>query len=120
MAIDLDKLSNHLEDALERARSLAEQRGQAQIAPVHMLYVLLDGESALAAMLEHAGVACAPLLDAFAARLNKEPRESLHAGKRPVASRSLRELIEKSFEKMGQRGAERAEPIDFLLAAVDS
>ena len=55
MAIDLDKLSGELEDALERARLLAEQRQQAQITPVHMLYVLLDGESALAAGLEKVG-----------------------------------------------------------------
>src|SRR5208283_3241770 len=119
MAIDLDKLSGELEDALERARLLAEQRRQAQITPVHMLYVLLDGESALAAGLEKAGIACGALLESFATRLNKEGTNKLEPGKRPVASRALRELIEKSFEKMAARGAEAAEPIDFVLAAVD-
>src|SRR5271157_4191257 len=119
MAIDLDKLSSELEDALERARLLAEQRQQAQITPVHMLYVLLDGESALAAALEKAGIACDALLESFSTRLNKEGTNKLEPGKRPVASRALRELIEKSFEKMARRGAETAEPIDFVLAAVD-
>jgi ATP-dependent Clp protease ATP-binding subunit ClpB len=118
MAIDLDKLSHELEDALERARLLAEQRQQAQITPVHMLFVLLD-KSPLADMLERSGVACAALLDAFAGRLNKESNRTLEPGKRPVASRSLRDLIEKSFEKMSARGADRAEAIDFVLAAVD-
>jgi ATP-dependent Clp protease ATP-binding subunit ClpB len=121
MAIDLDKISNELEEALERARVLAERRQHAQITPAHMLYVMLDQESPLAAMLEKSGVACAPLLDTLSTRLNKgEGTHKLEAGKRPSASRSLRDLIEKSFEKMAARGAERAEPVDFLQAAVDS
>ncbi|HEY6370010.1 MAG TPA: AAA family ATPase [Candidatus Sulfotelmatobacter sp.] len=121
MAIDLDKISNELEEALEQARVLAERRQHAQITPGHMLYVMIDKESPLAAMLEKSGVACAPLLDALSTRLNKgEGTHKLEAGKRPSASRSLRDLIEKSFEKMSVRGAERAEPVDFLQAAVDS
>jgi ATP-dependent Clp protease ATP-binding subunit ClpB len=120
MAIDLDKFSSDLEDALERARLLAEQRQQAYIAPLHMLYVLLDGDSSLAASLDHAGVAGGSLLELFATRLNKlEGQQKLEPGKRPVASRALRELIEKSFTEMEERGAERAEPIDFLLASVE-
>src|SRR5579872_4574235 len=118
MAIDLDKLSSELEDALERARLLAEKRQQAQITPVHMLYVLLE-DSALAGTLEKAGVSCGPLLEAFSTRLNKEKHAKLEPGRRPVASRALRDLIEKSFDVMNRRGAERAEPIDFVLAAVE-
>ncbi len=120
MAIDLDRLSSELEDALERARLLAERRQQAQITPVHMLYVLLDGGSGLAARLEKTGISCEALLDALSTQLNREPSNSLAEGKRPVASRALRELIEKSFEKTSERGAERAEAIDFVLAAVES
>src|ERR1017187_10434172 len=120
MAFDLDKLSSEMEDALERARLLAEQRHQATITPFHMIYVLLDNGTPLAAILEKAGTACAPLLDMLAERLNKaENTRALEPGKRPTASRSLRELIEKSFEKMNARGAEMAEPIDFLAAALE-
>ena len=120
MAINLDKISNELEDALERARLLAEQRQQAQITPFHLLYVLLENESPLAAMLEKAGVACAPLLDSLASNLGKgvDPGK-LTPGRRPTASRALRDLLEKSFLKMEQRGVEMAEPIDFVLAAVE-
>jgi ATP-dependent Clp protease ATP-binding subunit ClpB len=117
--IDLDKLSNELEDALERSRLLAEQRKQAQITPVHMLFVLLDSGSALSATLEKAGIAIAPLLDAFSTRLNRESVKTLEPGRRPVASRSLRDLIERSFAKMAEREADRAEPVDFVLAAVE-
>ena len=119
MAMNLDKLSSELEDALERARLLAEQRRQAQIGPVHMLYVLLDQGSALSATLDRAGVAVTPLLEAFTIRLNKEAPRELEPGRRPTASKQLRDLIEKSFDMMQQRGAERAEPLDFVLAAVD-
>ncbi len=119
MAMDLDKISNELEEALERARILAEQRQQAQITPLHMLYVLLDNESPLAAMLEKSGVASSALLETFATRLNKEKNSKLDPGRRPTASTALRNLIEKSFDMMGRRGAERAEPIDIVMAAVE-
>ena len=120
MAINLDKISNELEDALERARMLAEQRQQAQISPFHVLFVLLENESPLAAMLEKAGVACGPLLDSLADSLGKaDGAAKLQPGRRPTASSPLRNLLEKAFLKMEQRGAEMAEPIDFVLAAVE-
>ena len=121
MALNLDKLSGNYEEALERARLLAEKRQQAQITPFHLLYVVLETDGAIAAVLEKAGVACAGLLEMLAGRLNKvEGMQKLEPGRRPVASRPLRELIEKSFEKMEQRGAEMAEPLDFVMAMLDS
>ena len=119
MAIDLDKISNELEEALERSRMLAEQRKQAQITPLHMLFVLLDAESPLAAVLDKSGIAVDALLETFATRLNTERNSPLEPGRRPTASSALRNLIEKSFEMMERRGAERAEPIDFVMAAVE-
>src|SRR5438128_8928530 len=101
MAIDLDKISGDLEEKLEQARLLAEQRQHALIMPAHMIYVLLDKESSTAAMLEKSGVACGPLLDSLSLRLNMaEGISKLDPGKRPTASRALRDLLEKSFEKM--------------------
>jgi ATP-dependent Clp protease ATP-binding subunit ClpB len=119
MALDLDKLSGDLEDALERARLLAERRQQSLITPFHMMFVLLENGGPLAAVVERAGASCEALLDAMAARLNHEGVQKLEPGKRPTASRSLRQLIEKSFAKMEERGAERAEPVDFLQAALE-
>jgi len=118
MALNLDKLSGGLEDGLERARLLAEQREQSLIMPVHLLYVLIDADTKLAGLLDRNGVARESLLEALAARLNKLVGiAKLPPGKRPTASRSLREMLEKSFEMMEQRGAEMAEPIDFIMAA---
>jgi ATP-dependent Clp protease ATP-binding subunit ClpB len=121
MALNLDKLSSNYEDALERARLLAEKRQQSQISPLHLLYVILEADSQIAAVLEKAGVAGAQLLDMLAGRLNQaDGFAKLEPGRRPVASRPLRELIEKSFDHMEQRGAEMAEPIDFVMALLDS
>ena len=120
MAIDLNKLSNELEDALEQARMLSEQRQQALITPAQMLYVLFDKESALSATLARGGIACDALLDKLAARGSNGRDQKLEPGKRPVASKLLRDLIEKSFAKMEARGAETVSPIDFVLAVIDS
>ena len=121
MALNLDKLSGNYEDALERARLLAEKRQQSLITPFHLLYVVLETDGPIAAVLEKAGVGCAGLLEMLAGRLNKvDGMQKLEPGRRPVASRPLRELIEKSFEKMEQRGAEMAEPVDFVMAMLDS
>lgn len=114
MAIPLDKLSPELEDALERARHFAEERKHGSIAPEHLLFVLLDEETSMAAMLERAGVSTTPVLAALTARVNKLPKNTLEPGRRPVASRGLRDLIEHSFEQMEARNAETVEPVDFL------
>jgi ATP-dependent Clp protease ATP-binding subunit ClpB len=121
MALNLDKLSGNYEDALEHARLLAEKRRQSQITPLHLLYVILEADSQIGAVLERAGVASAQLLQILADRLNQaDASQKLEPGRRPVASRPLRQLIEKSFAHMEQRGAEMAEPADFVMALLDS
>jgi ATP-dependent Clp protease ATP-binding subunit ClpB len=119
LAIDLNKLSEELEDALEQARMLAEQQRQAFIFPAHMLYALLNHQSSLAGVLERAGVACPALLDVLAGGFNGQQQEKLQPGKRPVAAKTLRALIEKSFEKMEARSAVTASALDFLLVALE-
>jgi ATP-dependent Clp protease ATP-binding subunit ClpB len=114
MAIALDKLSLDFESALDRARLFAEERRHGSIAPEHLLFILLDEETAMTSRLAQAGVSIAPALAALTARLNRLPRSTLEPARRPVASRGLRDLIERSFEVMEGRGAETVEPIDFL------
>lgn len=116
MSIPLDKLSTDFESALDRSRLFAEERKHASIASEHLLYVLFDGETVTAAHLVRAGVSSALVLATLTARLNKFPQGTLEQGRRPVASRGLRELIERSFQEMEARGAEIAEPVDFVQA----
>ena len=119
MSIDLNKLSNDLENALERARFRAESQGRAVISPLDSIHVLLDDEGVLSPLLDRAGLTRKTVLGALEERFSKETERRLEPGKRPVASTSLRNLIEQSFIKTAERGAEIAEPIDLLLAALE-
>jgi ATP-dependent Clp protease ATP-binding subunit ClpB len=119
MALDLSRLSDAMEIALEEARLLAERRKQSLIQPEHLLYTLFDHDSSLYATLERGGIACGALLDALALRVNQSANGKLDPGRRPVASQALRKLLERSFERANDRKAASAEPIDVLLAAVD-
>src|SRR5437016_622619 len=119
--MDLDKLSNQLETALEQAREFAESRRHASITPEHLLTVLCEPGSDLVPLLEQAGLDSGRLLQIFAdalARAQNVPK--LEPGQRAKASPSLRVLIEKSFHEMEIRGADRAHPVDLLMAAMDS
>jgi ATP-dependent Clp protease ATP-binding subunit ClpB len=117
MAIPLDKLSPALENALERAQRFAEERKHGSIAPEHLLFVLFDEGTPLTAQLAKAGLSTAALLSTLTMKINRLPGNTLDQGRRPVASRALREGIEKSFAEMEARGAETVEPIDFVIAA---
>ena len=116
MVIPLDKLSADFESALDHARLFAEERKHASIAPEHLLFVLLDQDTATTTHLARAGVTVAPVLAALALRLNRLPRNTLDPSRRPVASHGLRDLVECSFREMEIRGAETVEPVDFLQA----
>src|SRR5579884_546988 len=119
MQLDLSALSDAMEQALEQARLLAAERQQALIQPEHLLYTLLDHESSLYALLERNGIAVGPLLDALATRLNKATSGRLEPGRRPVASRALRNLLERSFALAAERNSPSVDPIYAVLAAVD-
>ncbi|HLJ88283.1 MAG TPA: AAA family ATPase [Candidatus Angelobacter sp.] len=120
MAINLDQLSPNFEDALERSRLLAETRGHSQIAPEHLLYTILEGDSDVVALCKRAGVQTGEVMKILAQRLGGEriAAAKLEPGTRPTASRALRTLIEKSFLEMQSRQAERAEPLDFVAAVM--
>ncbi len=97
MAINLDQLSPNFEDALERSRLLAETRGHSQIAPEHLLYTILEGDSDVVALCKRAGVQTGEVMKILAQRLGGEriAAAKLEPGTRPTASRALRTLIEK-------------------------
>jgi len=116
MPIALDKLSPALEEALERARLFAEQREHATIAPDHLLYVLFDDETPLTERFAKFGISTAQILNLLTANINLLPHNTLEPGRRPVASRPLRDLIEKSFEEMEACSAETVEPLHFILS----
>jgi len=119
MALRLDKLSNSFEDALEHSRLVAEQRQHAEISPEHLLYVILDSDAFVPGFLDRAGVSVSSILAAVTQRLNASTFPKLEDGRRPSASRALRQLIEHCFSEMESGGNEIVEPIDFVKAVTN-
>src|SRR5262245_6323383 len=115
--MELDKLSLEFDRALEDARHFAERRGEALIAPFHLLHVMLENNGALAPMVEKQNLDRARLLDLLAT--NEERGTRLEAGKRPIAGKALRDLIELAFNLADRRRAELVEPVDLLAAALE-
>jgi ATP-dependent Clp protease ATP-binding subunit ClpB len=117
--MDLDKLSPEVESALELARDLAEQRQEESIAPAHLINALVRGERLLAPILRQSG-ADPTRLEALTAGTSAKISGRLARGQRAKASPELRDLIEHSFAHMSARGAESAEGIDCLMAALET
>jgi ATP-dependent Clp protease ATP-binding subunit ClpB len=117
--MELDKLSLEFERALEDARHFAERRGEAFITPIHLLHVMLDTGGALAAMADKQNLNRAHALDLLLAKASEERAVKLAPGKRPVAGRALRDLIDLAFEVAERRNSELVEPADFLTAALE-
>jgi ATP-dependent Clp protease ATP-binding subunit ClpB len=117
--MELDKLSLEFERALEDARHFSERRGEAFISPIHLLHVMLDTGGALAAMADKQNLNRAHALDLLLAKASEERAVKLAPGKRPVAGRALRNLIDLAFEVAERRNSELVEPADFLTAALE-
>jgi ATP-dependent Clp protease ATP-binding subunit ClpB len=117
--MELDKLSLEFERALEDARHFAERRGEAFITPIHLLHVMLDSGGALAAMADKQNLDRRRALDLLVNKALEERGVKLAPGKRPVAGRALRDLIDAAFEVAERRNSELVEPADFLTAALE-
>ena len=119
MALDLSKLSDEMESALVGARLLAQDRNQALIQPEHLLLLLLEPEtSSLRRVFEAKNISLPPLLDALSRRADQTSRQRLEEGRRPLASQTLRTLLDEAFALSDKRGKPAAEPVDVLAAAV--
>jgi ATP-dependent Clp protease ATP-binding subunit ClpB len=113
--MNLERISPELENALERARRLAEERKRAGITPFHLLYVLISEDGPLAKLIGSANGSARILLDLLDSKLDAESG-TLVPGRKPTASPSLRKALERAFTRMEDRGAAMAEPVDFLWA----
>src|SRR5215510_9760178 len=115
--MELNKLSLEFDRALEDARHFAERRGEAFISPLHLLHVMLENNGALAAIAEKQSLNRTRVLDVLAK--NEEHATRLEPGKRPIAGKALRDLIELSFNLADRRGSTLVEPFDLLAAALE-
>jgi ATP-dependent Clp protease ATP-binding subunit ClpB len=119
--MDIRRLSMSLNRALEHSEELAASRGDGIITPFHLLYVLFDDGGILRDLAEKNGVRARKFLDLLIAGMQKQSAvHRLDEGRRPVASRSLRELFEHGEIISEERNSEVEEPLDFIEAALTS
>jgi ATP-dependent Clp protease ATP-binding subunit ClpB len=119
--MELDRLSLDFERSLEDARHSAERQRNAFITPTHLLRVMLDKGGALRSLVEKQGAKWDRLLDALATKSSEENTErALEPGKRPVAGKLLREMIDHAFTAADRRRSDVVEPMDFLTALVEN
>ncbi len=77
MAFRFDKLTIKAQEAVQRAKNLAEERGHAQIEPLHLLAGLLaEGEGMVAPVLDKVGANRGQLATLVAAELDRLPKVS--------------------------------------------
>ena len=118
--MDLNRLSMDLAAALEEARRVATRSGASYIKPKHLFAALLEPNGALAR------IAGAASLDAgMAARFIEQLPDpgndgSIEPGKQPIASRALRDLLDRAFATADKRGTSTVGPLEVALAAVDA
>ncbi len=118
--MDLNRLSMDLTAALEESRRLASRGGAAYIRPRHLLGAMLDTNGALARLAGPLG------LDAEMARrfvdgvTDADNEGRLTPGQQPIASRALRDLLDRAIALVDKRGASTVGPLDVALAATES
>ena len=118
--MDLNRLSMDLSAALEEARRVASRGGASYIRPRHLLSVMLDTNGALARIAGPLG------LDAEMARrfvdgvTDADNEGKLAPGQQPIASRALRDLLDRAIGLVDRRGGRTVGPLEVALAATES
>ncbi len=118
--MDLNRLSMDLTGAIEEARRVAARSGAAYIRPRHLMLALLADNGALTVVAGRLG------LDAAMARrfvdgvTDSDNEGKLVPGQQPIASRALRDLLDRATALADKRGVRIVGPIDIALAATQS
>jgi ATP-dependent Clp protease ATP-binding subunit ClpB len=113
----LDKLTTKFQDALSDAQSLAIQRDNPYIEPVHILAAMLAQADGPKALLERAGVGTAKLQAALDTAMSKLPQ--VQGGEQVQASRDTAGVLQASEKEASKRGDEFISSEMFLLALVE-
>lgn len=114
----LDKLTTKFQEALGEAQSLALNRDNPYIEPVHVLAAMLAQTDGPKALLERAGVNTNRLQTALDAEIKKLPQ--VQGGEQVQASRDVAALLQASEKEATKRGDQFISSEMFLLAAADS
>ena len=102
--MDLNRLSMDLAAALEEARRVATRSGASYIKPKHLFAALLEPNGALARIAGAASLDAA-MASRFIDQLPDPGNDgSVEPGKQPIASRALRDLLDRAFATADKRG----------------
>src|SRR5262245_36973208 len=98
MAIRLDKLTVKSQEAVQRAQSLASDKGHPEMDPLHLLAVVLDdGEGVARPILEKIGVKVPQLQRQIQGELDRKPQVS--GGSQPSANRQFVTVLEGALKE---------------------
>src|ERR1700729_698332 len=92
MAFSFDKLTHKSQEAVQKAESLARDRGHQRLEPMHLLAALLDpDQQVIRALLGQLGVNPAQILKAAEEGLNALPKVT---GADTTVGKELRQVLE--------------------------
>jgi ATP-dependent Clp protease ATP-binding subunit ClpB len=98
MAFRLDKLTVKSQEAVQRAQTLASEKGHPEMDPLHLLAALLDEQDGVARpILEKVGVNVPQLKRQVEAELGRKPQVS--GGSQPMANRQLLTVLEAALKE---------------------
>ncbi len=116
MAIRWDKFTLKSQEAVQKASSLANENGQPEVMPLHLLMALVeDKEGIIVPLLQKIGVPTEQLLAECPSGHRRAARRSRGAASEPGLSSSMQKVVERGL----QRGArlQRRVRIDRAFAA---
>ena len=98
MAFRLDKLTVKSQEAVQRAQTLASEKGHPEMDPLHLLSALLEEQDGVARpILEKIGVNVSQLQKQVNAELDRRPQVS--GGSQPNANRQLLAVLEAALKE---------------------
>jgi len=98
MAFRLDKLTVKSQEAVQRAQTLASEKGHPEMDPLHLLAALLDEQEGVARpILEKVGVNVPQLKRQVDTELSRRPQVS--GGSTPMANKQLLAVLEAALKE---------------------
>ncbi len=121
MAIRWDKFTVKAQEAIQRANELASEYGNPELAPLHLLYALVDDkEGIVAPVLEKIGIGPQSVLSDLDKEIRKLPKVSGSGGaQQPAMSSQINHVLEKSFKEADTFKDEYVSTEHMLLALTD-
>ena len=100
MAIRWDKLTVKAQEAIQTAGELANQNGNPEILPIHLLAVLLaDKEGVVAPVLAKLGTAADVVAGDATREIERLPKISGSGGAQPTLSQAISRVIDQAFKE---------------------